>query len=93
MDFDKGWGRIQRCLLIIAVIVSAWVIFDISLMMYRYYYDTQAYALTLQHQKQFEPLPTGLWMFYMWAVYFGARIIRWIVKGFIGKKQEEGEDD
>mgnify|MGYP001370489476 CR=1 FL=1 len=35
MDFAKGWERIQRLLLIIAVIVSASAILDFSIMMTR----------------------------------------------------------
>jgi len=34
MDFDKGWGRLQRCLLIVGIILSIWVSYEESVGVY-----------------------------------------------------------
>jgi len=73
MDFDKGWGRLQRCLLIVGIIVSIWV----------------SYEETINHPFPFEnPAAFGVeWKVIIvisWIPYILARSIRWIVKGFIG---------
>ena len=34
MDFAKGWGRIERCLLIVGIIVSIWVSYEESIGVY-----------------------------------------------------------
>ena len=72
MDFAKGWGRIERLLLILAVIVSIFAIYKFAF--------TKSVA-----DRQISDLVGGM---LFWAPYLGARIIGWIVKGFIGKDDD-----
>ena len=72
MDFDKGWGRIQRCLLIVGIIGSIWV-------SYLKNYSAVYYWSNLNFIE-------GL--IFCWIPYILARSIGWIVKGFIRERHE-----
>jgi len=70
IDFDKGWGRLQRCLLIVGIILSIYVI------------NGAFIALTSPKQLSYiyDDFIDGIIL--SWVPYFLAIYIGWIVKGF-----------
>ena len=77
MDFDKGWGRLQRCLLIVGIIVSIWVSY------FPWLWDK------IEWWEIRFGVEWGVIIVISWLPYILARSIRWIVKGFIGNGKEE----
>ena len=79
MDFAKGWGRIERLLLIVGIILSIFFIF----------YGLWEYKPPSNLSSLNKIVLVMSVIGASWVPYLLARIIGWIVKGFIRERQEE----
>ena len=81
MDFDKGWGIIERLLLIVGVIGS---ILNLASGFAEFFVPNGMSVAPLIIRSI---ILGGI----VWAPYLGARIIGWIAKNLIRKRQEESK--
>ena len=87
MDFKKGWGIIERLLLIVGVIGS---ILNLASGFSEFFVPNESRS-GIPADAPVVPLILRSIILggIVWAPYLGARIIGWIAKNLIRKRQEE----